>query len=131
MTTPQKYILTISRILFGLLFLTSGMGKLISGFTATQYLDHAVGPFAGIFQSMAGSPVVDFLVVGGEIAIGIALISGLLLWVTAWSGSLMMLLFYASQFPPKNGYISYHIIYILLFFLLASSKAGSSKHASV
>ena len=131
MTTQQKYILVISRVLFGFLFLASGVGKLTSDFTATQYLDHVAGPFASVFQSMAGSPIVDFLVIGGEIAIGIALLAGVFMWFTAWSGSLMMLLFYFSQFPPKNGYISYHIIYILFFFLLASSKAGRTTHVSV
>ena len=124
MTTQQKYILVISRVLFGFLFLASGVGKLTSDFTATQYLDHAVGPFASFFQPMAGNLFVDMLVIWGEILIGIALISGAFMWVTAWSGSLMMLLFYFSQFPPKNGYISYHIIYILVFFLLAVFRAG-------
>ncbi|MDP4011869.1 MAG: DoxX family protein, partial [Candidatus Roizmanbacteria bacterium] len=68
--------------------------------------------------------VVDFLVIGGEIAIGIALITGIFMWLTAWSGSLMMVLFYFSQFPPKTGIINYHIMYILIFFLLASFRAG-------
>lgn len=128
MTNTQKYILMISRILFGFLFLASGVGKLTSGFTASQYLEHVTGPFASFFQPMAGNLFVDILVIWGEILIGAALISGVFMWFTAWSGSLMMLLFYLSQFPPKNGYMSYHIIYILLFFLLASSKAGSAWH---
>ncbi len=125
MTNIQKYFLVVSRILFGILFLTSGLSKLSSGFTASEYLENATyGPFADIFRSMTGSPIVDFLVIGGEIAIGIALITGVFLWFTAWSGSLMMLLFYFSQFPPKTGIINYHIMYILVFFLLALFRAG-------
>jgi len=125
MSSIQKCSLTVVRILFGLMFLISGVGKLMSGFTAKGYLENATyGPFAAIFHSMAGSPFVDFLVVGGEIAIGIALITGIFLWFTAFSGSLMMLLFYFSQFPPKTGLINYHIMYILIFFLLASFHAG-------
>lgn len=125
MKTRQKYLLVTTRVLFGLLFLISGVEKLLRGFTAKTYLEKATfGPFISIFQGMAGTPIVDFLVVWGEIAIGIALITGLFLWLTAFSGSLMMLLFYFSQFPPKTGMISYHIIYIFVFFLLAAYRAG-------
>lgn len=122
---PQKILLT-SRLLFGLLFLNAGIEKLLSGFSAKGYLEATTyGPFSDLFKAMAGNPFVDFLVIGGEIGIGIALIFGVFLWFTAYSGSLMMLLFYFSQFPPKTGIINMHIVYILLFFLLASQKAGS------
>ncbi|QQS43734.1 DoxX family protein [Candidatus Roizmanbacteria bacterium] len=121
----QRRILTTARILFGLLFLDAGIEKLLNGFSAKKYLEATTyGPFADIFQSMAGSPVVDFLVVGGEIAIGIALVSGVFLWFTAYAGSLMMIMYYFSQFPPKTGIINMHIIYILLFFILAACEAG-------
>lgn len=121
----QIYTLTATRVLFGFLFLNSGVTKLLSGFSAEKYLEATTyGPFAEIFQSMAGSSIVDFLVIGGEIAIGVALLTGLFMWFTAYSGSLMMVMYYFSQFPPKTGIINMHIIYILLFFILAAFEAG-------
>ncbi len=126
MNSLKEKILLSSRILFGLLFLNSGIEKLLNGFSAKGYLEATTyGPFADFFQSMAGTPVVDFLVIGGEIGIGLSLIFGVFLWFTAYSGGLMMLLFYFSQFPPKTGIINMHIMYILMFFILASQKAGA------
>ena len=122
----NQKILLAARILFGLLFLNAGIEKLQNGFSAKGYVEATTyGPFAGMFQSMAGNSFIDFLVVGGEIGIGMALVFGVFLWFTAYSGSLMMLLFYLSQFPPKAGIINMHIIYILLFLILASQKAGT------
>ncbi len=126
MKRVQKQILLTARILFGFLFLNAGIDKLLNGFSAKVYLEATTyGPFADIFQSMAGSPIVDFLVVGGEIGIGVALITGVWLWFTAYAGSLMMFMYYFSQFPPKTGLINMHIVYILLFFILASFEAGT------
>lgn len=126
MKIQQQRILLIARILFGLLFLNAGIEKLIDGFSAKGYLEATTyGPFAEIFQSMSGNPLVDYLVIGGEIGIGLALVFGVFLWFTAYSGSMMMMLFYLSQFPPKTGIVNMHIVYILLFFILASHNAGS------
>lgn len=125
MTTTQKQLLLVTRLLFGILFLWSGLDKFISGFTAKGYLTNAVsGPFADIFSSMSGSYITDFLVIYGEIAIGLALITGTFIRFTALMGSLMMTLFYLSSFPPENGLISQHIIYILVFKILAVFNAG-------
>lgn len=122
----QIRLLVITRLIFGLLFLLSGIDKALSGFSASGYLQHATyGPFAQAFQTLAGNPVADFLVVFGEIAIGLALISGVVLTFTAVAGSLMMALFYLSAFPPETGVIDLHVIYILVFWLLAVFKAGN------
>jgi thiosulfate dehydrogenase [quinone] large subunit len=120
-----KYSLLALRVGLGILFLWSGLNKLSSDFSAAGYLNNAVrGPFAELFSSMAGNGVVDFLVVWGEILIGLALISGTLLRFASLCGCIMMLLFYASSFPPSTGYISQHIIYILVFIHLSAAGAG-------
>lgn len=125
MTNIQKKSLLILRLLFGILFFWSGVDKILSGFTATGYLNNAVsGPFVYTFNAMAGSPFVDFLVIYGETAIGLALITGAFIRFASLMGILMMLLFYLSVFPPAHGLISEHIIYILVFMILSLFGVG-------
>lgn len=126
MNRAQRAALIITRISFGILFLQAGLMKLLSDFSATDYLlASTYGPFATTFQSLANSNVTDFLVIFGEISIGIALLLGIFTKFTAVAGSLMMLLFYLSAFPPKTGIVSMHIMYILIFCYLALNDAGA------
>jgi thiosulfate dehydrogenase (quinone) large subunit len=111
--------LTLVRLALGVLFLWSGVAKALGGFTAASYLTTATGPVASVFQTLAGNPVVDFLVVFGEIGIGLALLSGLFLTFACYSGMLMMALFYFSKFPPAHGLVNDQVIYFLLFWLFA------------
>lgn len=121
----QKKLLFITRILFGGLFLWSGLNKVTSGFTASGYLINATtGPFMEFFQSLAGSPIVDSLVIYGEVLIGIALVTGLFVRFASAMTIIMMSLFYLSAFPPEHGLISEHIIYILVAKILAAFGAG-------
>lgn len=125
MTTTQKFLIFATRVVFGLLFLEAGLRKLMGDFTASQYLlANTDGPFSGLFASMAGSNLVDFLVIFGEIGIGLALLFGVLVWFAAASGILMMILYYLPVFPPANGYITLHIIYIFVFLILWLFRAG-------
>jgi uncharacterized membrane protein YphA (DoxX/SURF4 family) len=125
MNSKKEIFLFIFRVVFGTLFLYAGVTKLTDGFTAETFLLNATsGPFEEIFKSIAGNPLVDGLVIWGEILIGISLISGTVLWFTAIMGSLMMLLFYTTSLPQENGPITQHIIYILVFILLAMFESG-------
>ena len=101
------------------------MDKLLGDFTASGYLlNVASGPFSTFFSGLAGSAVVDFLVIWGEILIGLALVFGVFLRFACYMGALMMTFFYLTVLPPEHGYISEHIIYILVFAVLASYGAG-------
>lgn len=114
-------LLLILRLALGVLFLWAGLDKALNGFSAAGYLTTATaGPLAGLFQSLAGSPVVDFLVVFGEIGIGLALLTGVWLRFAAYSGIAMMGLFYLSKFPPAHGLVNDQMIYLLIFMLLLS-----------
>lgn len=117
--------LVILRVVFGLLFLYSGVDKLLSDFSAESYLNFATdGPFVQFYANLAGNTVVDFLVVWGEILIGLALILGLAIRFTSVMGIVMMTLFYITVLPPVHGPITEHIIYILVFLLLAIFESG-------
>jgi thiosulfate dehydrogenase (quinone) large subunit len=73
------------------------------------------GPFADLYQGMAGTPLVDWLFMFGLLGIGVALILGIGVRIAALSGSLMLLMMWTAVLPPENNPIlDDHIIYILV-----------------
>jgi thiosulfate dehydrogenase [quinone] large subunit len=121
-----NYSILLLRLGLGLLFLWAGLDKLLNNFSAVSYLlNVATGPFQPLFANLTNYAVlVNILVIGGELGIGLALTLGLLTRFAAVCGILMMALFYLSTLPQKGGPISQHIIYILVFALLFISNAG-------
>lgn len=124
MTTHTRYSLTALRIGLGILFLWSGSTKALTGFTAEQFLQASQSPLAAFYIGMAGNPMVDFLVVFGEIGIGLALVLGVLVRFASICGIVMMSLFYFAQFPPSRELVNDQIIYLLSFLVLYTSNAG-------
>lgn len=121
----KNLILVLLRLAMGGMFFYSGVDKLLNEFTASGFLTKATsGPFSEIYMSMAGNGTVDMLVIWGEIMIGVALILGIFARFASYMGSLMMLLFYLAVLPPEHGYISEHIIYILVFGVIAIFATG-------
>ena len=118
------------RLLLGFMFLWGGIEKIqteLSGKMATTgFLAHAVtGPYAGFFNGLAGNWAVEYLVVYGELAIGISLMFGLFTRVGGLSGIAMSLLFYFSQLPVQNNpFVNEYVIYALAFLIVASFAAG-------
>ncbi len=114
--------------LFGLGFATAPeKAWLAGGSPTTGFLSHSSGWFAGIFQAMAGSPVVDALFMAGLCLIGLSLLLGVGMKVAGWSGALMTLLMWLAVFPPENNpLIDDHVVYALVFIGLAltNTKPG-------
>ena len=112
---------------FGLGFSTARDRAWILGNSPTSgFLQFATkGPFAGIFQSMAGSALVDWLVMLGFLGVGIALIFGIGTRIAGYSGALMMILFYLTVLPPEhNPFLDDHIIYTVLLLGFTTVKCG-------
>jgi thiosulfate dehydrogenase [quinone] large subunit len=98
----------------------------------------AVGPFESTFHAWAGAAWVDWLFMAGLLGIGIALILGIGLRIAAVSGTLMMLLMWAAEWPPAkftsagepsmstNPIVDYHIVYALVLIALALTYAGNT-----
>ena len=126
LVTPRISILLV-RIAMGVLFLKAGLDKIFDGgWTASGYLLNAVdGPFTSFMEIFANNASVDYLVMWGEVAIGLALILGAATRWTALAGGLMMLLFYISQLPPEHGWVNDRLFYILALNLLAVVRAGT------
>jgi thiosulfate dehydrogenase (quinone) large subunit len=112
---------------FGLGFATPAERAWIAGGSPTLgFLTNATtGPFAGIFQAMAGSAIVDWLFMLGLLGIGAGLMLGVLVNISAVAGSVMMLLMWLAVLPPTNNpFMDDHIIYIFALALLAIYKTG-------
>lgn len=107
---------------FGVGYATTVDKAWIAGGSPTSgFLLHGThGPFATFFQSLAGSPVVDWLFMLGLVGIGLALILKRYVRWGVLAGIVMMLLMYLATFPPNNNpFIDEHIIYILVLAVLA------------
>ncbi len=129
--------LLVGRLIMAYIFLQSGLEKLFDPtWSAQGFLANAVqpgNPFHGFFTGMAGSVVVDQLVVWGQILIGIALLLGLLTRFAAFWGALMMMLFWMASLeggltqglPVEHGWVvTYHLVYVVLLFALGAWGAG-------
>ncbi|BCB75886.1 DoxX family membrane protein [Phytohabitans flavus] len=123
---------------FGLGFSTASERAWVNGGSPTKgFLSHVgVGPFQSIAHSIAGAWWADTLFMVGMGAVGIALIAGVGLRVSAAAGSLIMVMMWAAEFPPDrftaageasgstNPFMDYHLIYALVLAVLALTYAG-------
>ncbi len=118
------------RILLGAIFISGGMTKLATeaaGKMATRgFLSGAnsAGPLAGFYHSLAGNWTVEYLVVFGELLIGISLCLGLFTRVGAISGMLQMLLFFLAVWPSSTPLLDIRVFYAGLFFMFFFTTPG-------
>lgn len=142
MMMNQKKLFAVLRLVMGFIFLWAGVDKIfglgfatapekawLAGVSPTSgFLANATeGPFAPFFQTMAHNPVIDFLFVAGLVLVGCALLLGIGMTIAGYSGSLMMVLIYASMYPPENNpFFDEHVVYIISLLILVQVKAGRS-----
>src|SRR5574340_401274 len=86
------------RVVLGFMFLWGGIQKIgteMAGkYATTGFLAHAVsGPFVTLFNGMAGNAAVEYLLVYGELLIGVSIVFGVVTRVGSISGIPMVLLF--------------------------------------
>lgn len=126
------------RIIMAWVFFQAGLEKLLDpeGWTAAGYLQHAVvdaNPLAGFFAGLAGSPVIDALVIYGQLAIGLALFLGILVRFAVFWGAIMMVMFWLSQIqggllaglPVEHGFVvNSTLVYAFILFGLGAVGAG-------
>lgn len=112
--------------LFGLGFATAANKSWLAGASPTAgFLKSAAGPFAPLYQSIAGNPVVDWLFMLGLLLMGLALILGIGIKVACYSGSLLMFMMWTSHLPPSNNpFLDDHLIYILVLVGITLAHAG-------
>jgi len=141
--------LAILRIALGSGFLFAGLDKRMDfagtgkAFTAAGFLKGATGgawlasdpktvvnPTHDFWVGLAGNAdlmtVINFLVVAGEIGIGIALILGLATRFAGVAGFVMMSLFYVANWSFANGPFNEQFMYGILALYLAYAAAGET-----
>lgn len=119
---------------FGLGFATPTERAWINGGKPSQgYLnsESVVGPLQPFFASIA-SPVTDVLFMLGMLGIGLAVMLGIGLRVSAVAGTIILLLMYLAEWPfgpnaaSNNPIVDYHIIYALSLVVVAVLLAGDT-----
>ncbi|WP_148570920.1 DoxX family membrane protein [Nocardioides caldifontis] len=112
---------------FGLGHETPGEAAWVNGGSPTEgFLANAPsGPFADLYNDLAGQGWADWLFMIGLAGIGIALILGVAMNIAAFSGALMLVLMWTAVLPPENNpFMDDHLIYGAVLVLLALLGAG-------
>ncbi|SJN36538.1 putative integral membrane protein SCJ12.13c [Microbacterium esteraromaticum] len=119
---------------FGLGYSTPLERAWISGGTPSQGFlnsDSVIGPLKPFFAAIA-SPVSDVLFMVAMLAIGLAVLLGVGLRVSAVVGTILMLAMYLAEWPfganaaSTNPLVDYHIIYALALIVTAALAAGDT-----
>jgi thiosulfate dehydrogenase [quinone] large subunit len=125
---------------FGLGYATPAAKAWINGGSPTKgFLSGVeVGPLESTFHTWAGTAWADWLFMAGLLGIGLALVLGVALRLAAVSGTLMMLLMWAAEWPlakhtsvgapsmSTNPIVDYHVIYALVLIAVALTYAGNT-----
>ncbi|MDP4038962.1 MAG: hypothetical protein Q8P57_00045 [Candidatus Pacearchaeota archaeon] len=151
MKSKQDYIWALLRISLGLIFLWAFFDKLIGlgfstclnaetnavdvmcdsswlngGSPTTGFLKFGTqGPFAFIFQALAGNVLIDWLFMLGLLGIGFSLILGIAVRLSGVFGIILLGLMWLAGLPPEHHpFLDEHIIYSLVLLGVIYSNAG-------
>lgn len=82
------------------------------------------GPFSDFLMSLYGNQIALWLMILGSGAVGVSLVTGLLVRLGAICGSIMAISFYLGALPPPDGWINTNVLFILGFVIVAISGSG-------
>ncbi|MFO0705111.1 MAG: DoxX family protein [Candidatus Andersenbacteria bacterium] len=127
-----KITLLVLRLVLGWLFLYSAVTKLADpSWTSAAYLESAntFTPFYHWLASSSVIPLVDALNVWGQLLLGISLVLGVGVRISATLGALLMLLYYFPilQFPYPDAHsylVDEHIIIAAVLVFFVAVRAG-------
>ena len=134
MTKMQQLSLFSLRLSVGWLLFYAGLTKVLDpAWSAAGYLAGAK-TFTVFYSWLAGPgllPIINFLNGWGVMLLGLALILGIFVRLSAWLGVLLMLLYYLPilDFPYPNAHsliVDEHVIYALALIILANFHAGQA-----
>lgn len=129
MTTPQKISLALLRVSIGWYFFWAGFTKVLDHtWSAEGFLLHATmfPGFYTLFTSPTILPTINVLNSWGLLLIGVALVVGVTVRLSAFFGVLLMFLYY---FPHENMHsfiVDDHIIIILGLCISALFDSGNA-----
>jgi thiosulfate dehydrogenase [quinone] large subunit len=143
-TTRQKatrYILAGLRISLGWIFLWAFMDKMwglghetasakawINGGSPTKgFLAGSQGAFASFYHDIAGTGWANWLFMLALLGLGVALMLGIGLRLSAVAGVILLVMMWSAVLPPENNvFMDDHLIYAGLVVLLALTAAGDT-----
>lgn len=97
-----------------------------SGDPTKGFLSAVDGPFAWLFNPMAGQVWVNWLFMAGMAGIGVGLMSGLAFRFSAICGCLMLAMIYLASLPPAaNPFMDDHVIEIFVLVGLILLRNGT------
>ena len=134
MNTYQKTSLFLLRVSLGWYMLYAGLTKVFDpAWSAAGYLRGAKNftEMYGFFASPNVLPITNFLNEWGLTLIGLSLVFGILIRVSAVFGAMLMLFYYlALSFPHPDAYtyvVDEHLVYAGAFLVLAACDAQREK----
>jgi thiosulfate dehydrogenase [quinone] large subunit len=108
-------------------FFAQGAAWLNGGSPTRGFLSGSRGPLASFWQGLAGDTWVNWLFMGALAAVGVALLLGIGLRITAVGGSILLLSMWSvAMLPASNPFLDSHIVYTLVLVLLALTAAGNT-----
>jgi thiosulfate dehydrogenase [quinone] large subunit len=136
-----RYVAALIRVSLGFTFLWAFLDKLIGldhatpsakawingGSPTTGFLKGVEGPFAGLYNGIAGNAFFDWLFMLGLLGIGGALILGIGMRIAAVAGTALLVLMWTASLPiATNPFLDDHLIYAMVLVLLALIGAGNT-----
>jgi len=145
LSRSQQAAIAVLRMATGVVFLTAGLEKFLAketfdaigflkfGTAGAPYLGTAAdgvvyNPTHDFWVNLAGNatlmPIINSLVVFGEIAIGVALILGLFTRFASVAGTLMMAIFFVAAWSFGHGIVNEQLMYGIVTAVLGIVAAG-------
>ncbi|MBI4363603.1 MAG: DoxX family membrane protein [Candidatus Doudnabacteria bacterium] len=133
MTKYQKYSLFVLRVSMGWMMLYAGVTKITDpSWSAAGYLTSAksLSGFFAWFAQPGALPFTNFINEWGLTLLGLSLILGIGVRLSAWLGFVLMLLYYFPilDFPYPNAHsyiVDEHLIYAFALLILGAFKTGN------
>jgi thiosulfate dehydrogenase [quinone] large subunit len=129
----DKFFILFFRLTMAWTFLYAASHQVfVPGWSVAGFLDHTK-TFHGIYSQFTGpvlAPILSFLVSYGHLLIGLSLLVGLMVRVSASFGVLLMLLYWTAHmdFPyienTNNFIIDFHVVYAGALVYLVAKRAG-------
>lgn len=130
--TPRGFIVLLRILLAWVFIYAASHQAFVPGWSAAGFLANTK-TFSFLFEPLASpavAPVISFLVAWGHLLIGLSLLLGLAVRVSAAFGALLMILYWMAHmdFPyisnTNNFIVDDHIIYAVVLVMLIVVKAG-------
>ena len=132
-TMLERYLVVFFRLAMGWTFLYAASHQVFDPtFSVVGFLNHTTTfhDLFAFFTTPAVAPLTTFLVEYGHLLIGLSLVFGLMVRVSASFGVLLMLIYWMAHMDwpfveNKNNFIfDYHLIYAGVLIYLIARRAG-------